>query len=129
MLSVVLPLYNEEDNIAKVIRTAAEFLRTLKIHFEIIAVDDGSRDRSGEILKKLGLEFPELIVVSHNQNLGYGAALRSGFSQARGELIFFTDSDLQIKIEELGNFLKNIDSYDFVVGYRMNRQDPWHRRL
>lgn len=128
MLSVVLPLYNEEENIENAIRSAEKFLLTSKIPFEIIAVNDGSKDRSGEILKQLQKSTQNLVLVEHKRNLGYGAALRSGFSKARGELIFFTDSDLQIRIEEVENFLKKLDSYDFVVGYRLNRQDLWHRR-
>ena len=129
MLSIILPAYNEEENIEEAVRGAFEFLRTLRIPFELIIVNDGSKDKTGMILQELRSRYTNLVIIQHVQNLGKGAALISGFTKAQGELVFFTDSDQQVKITELKNFLNQIDSYDFAVGYRLKRQDPWHRRL
>ncbi|HBT81653.1 TPA: glycosyltransferase family 2 protein, partial [Candidatus Giovannonibacteria bacterium] len=128
MLSIILPAYNEEENIEEAVRGAFEFLRTLRIPFELIIVNDGSKDKTGMILQELRSRYTNLVIIQHVQNLGKGAALISGFTKAQGELVFFTDSDQQVKITELKNFLNQIDSYDFAVGYRLKRQDPWHRR-
>lgn len=129
MLSVILPAYNEEKNIEKAIKEIAGFLRGRGISSEIIVVNDGSKDNTQKLLEGLSCKTKDLIVVNHPQNLGYGAVLRSGFAKAKGDLIFFTDSDNQFDIREIGKLLENINNYDFAVGYRKNRQDPFYRKL
>ena len=127
MLSVILPAFNEEKNIAETIKEVSDFLLKQKIDYEIIAVDDGSRDKTGEVLKECLSGDRRLVVITHPENIGYGAALCSGFEKSRGDLIFFTDSDRQFDIQELSVFLEKIKNNDFVVGFRKKRQDPFHR--
>jgi glycosyltransferase involved in cell wall biosynthesis len=92
-------------------------------------VNDGSRDRTGEICDRLVEEFPEVRVVHHARNRGYGAALKSGIELARYDLIFFSDADGQFDLKELAAFIEQTDAYDVVAGYRARRQDPPHRLL
>jgi glycosyltransferase involved in cell wall biosynthesis len=127
-LSIVFPAYNEEDNIEGSVRQAAAVLETLPYkEKEIIVVDDGSVDRTGEILDGLKEQYPSLRVFHHKPNKGYGAALRTGFTNAQCDLVFYTDSDLQFDLRELKNFLPAIDDYDIVVGFRIYRYDPFNR--
>ncbi|GAC1401111.1 MAG: hypothetical protein NVS4B12_05260 [Ktedonobacteraceae bacterium] len=128
-LSVVLPVYNEEDALAT---TLAEVLDTLKAKvadFEVILVNDGSSDRTGDILAALAATIPQVRVVTHERNQGYGATLADGFAVATKELTFFMDSDGQFDIEDLPRLLTFIDDYDAVIGYRIHRQDTWMRKL
>lgn len=123
-LSVILPAYNEELNIERAVRTSAEAVAPLVPDFEIVAVDDGSRDRTPAILEKLGEEMgATLQVVTHPVNLGYGKALRSGFDAARGRLVFYTDADNQFDLGELEGFLPLMEEQDAILGYRVGRQD------
>jgi glycosyltransferase involved in cell wall biosynthesis len=128
-LSVILPAFNEEANIRAVVedayRNVPKFTRT----FEIIVVNDGSKDRTGEICNRLVDEFSNVRVVHHPRNRGYGAALKSGINLARYDLIFFTDADGQFDLNEVDALLDEADVYDIVAGYRARRQDPPHRLL
>jgi glycosyltransferase involved in cell wall biosynthesis len=128
-LSVVFPAFNEEGNIRAVVEDAYRNLRNLTPVFEIIVVNDGSRDRTGEICDSLAQEFPEMRVVHHPRNRGYGAALKSGIELAQYDLIFFSDADGQFDLKELAAFIDETDDYDVVAGYRARRQDPPHRLL
>jgi len=129
LLSVVLPVFNEESNAEKAIASISDFLKKKKIKAEIIIVNDGSTDSTAKILERIGQRAKNLTTLTHKKNLGYGAALRSGFGRAHGELIFFTDSDCQFDIKEIDNFLPRIKDYDFVVGYRKKRKDPFLRLI
>jgi glycosyltransferase involved in cell wall biosynthesis len=123
----VLPAYNEEALIEPAVRRLAGVLRDLQADFEIVVVDDGSRDRTGPILAALAASEPalRLRVVSHPENRGYGAALASGFDAAAKELIFFTDGDEQFDVRELARFLDEMDpATHLVIGYRARRADP-----
>ncbi|HEU0209946.1 MAG TPA: glycosyltransferase family 2 protein [Candidatus Udaeobacter sp.] len=128
-LSVVFPAFNEEANIRSVVEDAYRTLPTLAAVFEIIVVNDGSRDRTGEICDRLVEEFRDVRVVHHPRNRGYGAALKSGIKLARHDLIFFTDADGQFDLKEAAALLAQTDDYDIVAGYRARRQDPPHRLL
>jgi len=128
MISIILPAYNEEKNIGPAIDDISNFLNEIKKSFEIIIVDDGSRDGTAEVLNEYK-KRNNIVVVSHPKNLGYGAALRSGFAKADGDLIFFTDSDRQFDIHDIRLFLEKIKDYDFIVGYRENRKDSFWRTL
>jgi len=128
-LSIVLPAYNEEGNIERVVRDAAAAAADLAPPYEIVVVDDGSRDRTGEILARLAAEMgTRLRIVRHPVNEGYGAALRDGFRATTGELVFYTDSDNQFDLRELADILPLMKDVDAVLGYRVDRQDPWLRK-
>lgn len=128
-ISVVLPAYNEEGNIYSVVTQAVGVLEDLKIDHEIIVVDDGSQDRTGEIINQLAANFPQIRVIHHPQNKGYGGALTSGFKAAKNDLIFFMDADRQFDIGEITKLLPHISEFDIVAGYRARRADPWYRHL
>lgn len=128
-LSIVLPAYNEDANVARAVREAAAAGAALVADYEVVVVDDGSRDRTAAVLEEVGRELgPRLVVVRHPSNRGYGAALRSGFAATRGELVFYTDSDNQFDLTELRDFLPLMAGCDAALGYRLDRKDPWTRR-
>jgi glycosyltransferase involved in cell wall biosynthesis len=127
-LSYFFPAHNEEANLEGLVEEALETLPTLADAFEIIAVDDGSRDATPRIADALAERHPDLVrVVHHPVNLGYGAALRSGFAAARFDLVAFTDGDRQFKVVDVGRLTERIlapDGPDVVVGFRIKRADP-----
>ncbi len=127
-LSYFFPAHNEEANIEGLIEEALEGLPAIAETFEIIAVDDGSRDRTRVLADELTARHPGIVrAVHHPTNLGYGAALRSGFGAARYELVAFTDGDRQFRVEDIGRLterLAEIDRPDVVVGFRIRRADP-----
>ena len=129
-LSFFFPAHNEADNIEALIAEALEVLPTLAEQFEIIAVDDGSRDATPRIADRLAASDPRIRVVHHETNKGYGAAVRSGLGAARYDLVAFTDGDRQFKVADLGRLLARLaqpDQPDVVVGYRLKRADPFIR--
>ena len=128
-LSVVLPAHNEVDNIPEVTRRALEVLPELADSFEIIVVDDGSVDGTGELLDRLAAQHPEIRAIHHPKNRGYGAALTSGFQAATGDFTMFMDSDQQFDIADLSYLAPFIGQYDIVAGYRIDRQDARYRIL
>ena len=127
-LTYFFPAHNEEANLEGLVAEALETLPTLADEFEIIAVDDGSTDRTAEIAERLAAAHPGVVrVVHHAVNQGYGAALRSGFAAARYDLIAFTDGDRQFRVADIGRLtarLAEADHPDVVVGYRIKRADP-----
>ncbi len=128
-LSLFYPMYNEEGNIEEAAARALRILPGLARSFEVILVDDGSRDQTGPIADRLAASDPRIRVVHHPRNLGYGAALRSGIRGAREPWIFYTDGDNQFDLGELPQFLALRDRFDLVIGYRRVRSDPFIRRL
>jgi glycosyltransferase involved in cell wall biosynthesis len=128
-LSLFFPMYNEERNIETAVQTAVEVLAKRGEEFEVIVVDDGSADRTGLIADRLAAADPRVHAVHHPTNLGYGAALRSGFAAARYPLIFFTDGDNQFDLRELPGVIAALGGADIVCGYRIARRDPWYRKL
>ena len=128
-ISAVLPAYNEEEVIAASVAAMVKALESLGAEYEVIVVNDGSRDRTGEIVEALGRENPRVRVVSHAQNQGYGAALWTGFTSATRDLVFLTDGDKQFDVSELREFLPLLEGADMVIGYRKPRADPFIRRL
>lgn len=128
-VSIVLPAYNEEANIEPQIETAIKTFAPLSSDFEVVVVNDGSRDRTGEIVAAMAAKDCRVRQVQHPRNLGYGAALFSGFTAAQKEWIFLTDADRQFDLSEITRFLPHIDSADLIIGYRAPRRDPFHRRL
>jgi len=136
-LSVVFPAYNEAENISKTIAEAVEYLSDRQICYEIIVVNDGSTDATKAIVTELAVQNPQIRLINHSHNLGYGSALRSGFDQATCEYIFLTDSDGQFTIKDLDLFLPLIKEQDLegkwrsriVIGYRAKRADMFVRSL
>jgi glycosyltransferase involved in cell wall biosynthesis len=128
-LSVVLPAYNEEHVIAMTVHDVLTRLDRWGIDYEIIVINDGSKDRTAALVAEISAVRPQVRLINHVTNQGYGAALVSGFAAASKSLTFFMDSDGQFAIEELRSFFSFIDTYDAVIGYRLNRQDTWMRKL
>jgi glycosyltransferase involved in cell wall biosynthesis len=132
-LSYFFPAHNEEANVRELVAEALETLPSLAEAFEIIIVDDGSRDATGAIADELTATNPGVVrAVHHPTNLGYGAALLSGFRAAREELVAFTDGDRQFRVADLGRLTARLgagDRPDVVVGYRIKRADPVIRTI
>ena len=127
-VSFVLPAYNEEENIEKAIADTVSIAARHCSAFEVIVVDDGSSDRTADLVDEATLRHPQVRLVQHTTNLGYGQALRSGFSAARLDFVFYTDADNQFDMNELPLLLAWADRADVVAGFRRNRQDPFMRR-
>jgi glycosyltransferase involved in cell wall biosynthesis len=130
-LTVVLPAWNEEANIEATTASVVETLSMLAPDFEIVIVDDGSRDRTGEIADGLAAQDARVRVVHHSVNRGYGAAVVSGFDAAAKELVFFMDSDGQFDIGDIGLLIDPFERgvADVILGYRKKRRDPPLRKL
>jgi glycosyltransferase involved in cell wall biosynthesis len=128
-ISVFFPCYNEQDNITRVVEQALTVLEKLKADFEVIIVNDGSSDGTGQIADELAGQKDRVKVVHHRTNLGYGAALQSGFKAATKELVFYTDGDGQFDINEMPPLLRLMEQYDIVSCYRLNRQDNLIRKI
>ena len=128
-ISVFFPCYNEQDNVARTVENALAVLRKLNADFEVIIVDDGSSDETARIADRLAACQNAVKVVHHPANLGYGAALQSGFKAATKQLIFYTDGDGQFDIAEMPPLLPLIDRYDIVSCYRLNRRDSIIRKI
>ena len=128
-LSISLPCFNEEAVVEKVIEDIMTWFIRDGIDGEIIAVNDGSSDKTGGILDELRLSTACLKVVHHQQNMGYGAAVRSGLDAATKENIGFMDGDGQFRAEEFGKLLLHIDQYQLVIGRRLKRADPFIRQV
>lgn len=128
-ISVFFPCYNEQANVQRTVNQALEVLRNLGAEFEVIIVDDGSKDETGKIADAIAQQNSNVKVVHHKINLGYGAALQSGFKAATKELVFYTDGDGQFDIKELPPLILLMQDYDIVSCYRVNRQDNIIRRI
>ncbi len=128
-ISVFFPAYNEEENIEKTVRRAQNFLSKYATKYEIIIVDDGSTDKTGEIADRLAEKDSHIRVIHHSPNKGYGEALKSGFYNAKYDWIVTTDSDGQFDFSELENLWAKSKEADVVIGYRLKRKDPFFRKL
>ncbi|TWU51406.1 glycosyltransferase [Rubripirellula reticaptiva] len=128
-VSLILPAWNEADAINGAIEEADAALRQISDEYEIIVVDDGSRDATADLVRNIAVENPAVRLISHGQNLGYGAALRNGFAAATKNLVVFTDADRQFDLAELDRFALLSKRYDIVCGYRIDRKDSFLRCL
>lgn len=130
-LSIVLPAYNEEANVEDAVEHVSEVAQTLDRAYEIILVNDGSTDRTGEVARELEERIPRFRLVEHYPNRGYGGALKAGFEAATKELIAFYPADAQFDFAEIEWLLEKLEQEeaDVVCGYRFDRQDNFVRRL
>ena len=127
-LSIFFPAYNDSGTIASLVITALRTARELTPDHEVIVVNDGSADKTAEILDELARTYSQVRVVHHETNRGYGGALRSGFASATRDLIFYTDGDAQYDPAEMEVLWRRFDdSVDLVNGYKISRSDPMHR--
>lgn len=128
-LSVFFPFYNEEANIEAQAKQALKTVPQFAQKFEIILVNDGSVDKTGQIGQKLAKGQPKVFLVSHSQNRGYGGALKSGFKKAKYEWIFFSDGDRQFDLAEIAKLIPLTSQADLVIGYRQKRADTLIRLI
>ena len=128
-LSLVLPAHNEEDNIRLVVEDALRVLPQYTDTFEIIPVNDGSKDGTAKILQQLAAEDDRVRPVSYEVNKGYGGALVSGFDATRYDYVMFMDADRQFDIADIRRLAPFVGEYDIVAGFRMERSDPLIRRV
>ncbi|HEX7879938.1 MAG TPA: glycosyltransferase family 2 protein [Candidatus Eisenbacteria bacterium] len=128
-LSVFFPAYYDEKNIGKVTEGVLKAVREMGIEtYEITIVEDGSPDRTGEVADELAAKHPNVRVIHHPKNLGYGAALKTGFTSARHEWVFYTDGDNQFDLSELKKFVALTPYTDIVAGFRINKQySAWRK--
>ena len=128
-LSVVLPAYDEAENIEAVVTRSSVVLEPLVSNFEIVIVNDGSADGTAEIADRLASSDHRVLAVHHDGNQGYGAALRSGFTAATGDRIMFMDADRQFDMSDITSLLPFVPHYDIVAGYRVQRNDALYRKV
>jgi glycosyltransferase involved in cell wall biosynthesis len=129
-ITAFFPAYNDQHTIEGIVRIAAEEIGKVTDNFEVLVIDDGSKDETGAILDRLTAQLPWLRVIHHERNMGYGAALISGFKNAKKDLIFYTDGDGQYDVREIHNLLAALrPNIDLVNGYKVKRSDPWYRVL
>lgn len=128
-LSVFFPAFNEAANLPHLLEQANQVVPQLAQEFEYIVVNDGSTDNTIAIVDDLKKQFPNVCIVSHPKNEGYGAALKTGIAAAQYDWIFFTDADLQFDLHDLHSFIPYTEEYNAIIGYRKNRADGSHRKL
>lgn len=128
-LSVFFPTYNEEGNIANTVLAAKEVLEKKADKWEIIIVEDGSKDNTPQIADEIADLDSRIRVIHHKPNRGYGGALKSGYEAAKYKWVAFTDSDGQFKFAEISKFIKRFGDADLILGYRIRRKDPFVRKL
>ena len=128
-ISVFFPCYNEQENVRGTVEKALKVLEKLDTDFELIIINDGSSDNTGNIADEIALKNPKIRVIHHHKNLGYGCALQSGFKAATKELVFYTDGDEQFDFSEMPQLLPLMAQYDIVSCYRLNRQDSIVRKI
>jgi len=128
-ISVFFPAYNDAQTIGGLVETSLAVLPTLTADYEVIVINDGSTDNTGEVLEAVRAQHPDHVrIVTHAQNRGYGGALRSGFAAATKDLVFYTDGDGQYDPRELTLLYKHMaPAVGFVNGFKQSRNDPWHR--
>ena len=129
-VSAFFPCYNDALSIGKMVRDVQGALKTRVDDFEVIVVNDGSSDDSLDVLKRLSFEIPELRIVNHEQNKGYGGALQSGFAASTKQWVFYTDGDAQYDASEVTVCIDAVTpTTDVVQGWKMGRGDPWYRKV
>lgn len=129
-LSVFFPAYYDEKNIEKVVESALKVLEELKLKdYEIIIIEDGSPDKTGEVADMLASKHSKVRVIHHEKNMGYGATLKDGFLSAKLDYVFYSDGDNQFDMNELKKFVAMIPYSDMVIGYRKKKQYSTYRKI
>lgn len=128
-LSVVVPVFNEEENLPILISKLVKVLDPLGVSYEMVFVDDGSSDGSRRILKEIASQHPSLRIIGFKENRGLSAALLAGMREAQGKKIVTLDSDLQNDPADIPGLLGYLDRYDMATGWRQKREDPWLKRM
>ena len=123
----MIPVYDERDNLEILLQSLSEIMDSLQKEYEIICVNDGSKDGSGEVLRALREKYEGLRVVEFEKNCGLTAALDAGFSMSRGDIVITLDADMQNDPRDIPKLLKMVGDYDVVCGVRSRRHDPWLR--
>ena len=126
-ISIFFPMYNDEHTIESLIQETISALRPITNDYEIIIIDDSSEDATGNIADRICLENNSIRVIHHNENRGYGGAVKSGLAHCSKNLIFYTDGDKQYDVRELKKLLAKIKEADVVTGYKIERCDPFYR--
>jgi len=128
-ISAFFPCYNEQDNIRRVYESAVRVFGKMGVDYQLIFIDDGSRDRTSEIADAIAAADPKVTVVHHPANLGYGSAIQSGLRAATKSLVFYTDGDGQFDLNELPPLIPLMRQFDIVSCFRINRQEGLVRKL
>lgn len=128
-ISIFFSAYNEQDNIAKSVAKAQAILEKITRDYEIIIINDGSKDKTGIISDELAKKNSKIKVVHHNPNQGYGGAVISGLKASTKDYVFFTDADLQFNLDEITKLIEYLPEYEVVLGYRAIRKDPLMRTI
>ncbi len=128
-ISIVIPVFNEEENLPILIPQIAEVLRPLGKTYEMIFVDDGSTDRSRQLLKEMVSQYPQIRILGFKKNCGETAAGAAGLKEARGEIVITIDADLQNDPKDIPTMLEYLKDYDMVTGWRQKREDSWVKRI
>jgi glycosyltransferase involved in cell wall biosynthesis len=127
-LTIFFPAYNDSGTIGSLVIAARQAAQTVTSDFEVLVINDGSADGTAEIADELARTYPEVRVIHHPKNRGYGGALRTGFREARKDMVFYTDGDAQYDPSELVALWSRLGpDVDLVNGYKISRSDPWHR--
>jgi glycosyltransferase involved in cell wall biosynthesis len=126
-ISLVMPAYNEADNIEPMVAEATPALESVTSDYEIIVVDDGSKDETAAVTRSVIEKYPHVRLIQHPVNQGFGAAVFTGFVNAEKDWIFYTDADRQFVLAELKNFEPLMERADLIAGYRAPRRDPFMR--
>lgn len=128
-ISVVVPVYNEEENLPVLVPQIAEVLKPLGKTYEMIFVDDGSRDQSRRLLKEMVSQYPQIRILGFKKNCGETAAGAAGIKEARGRIVITIDADLQNDPKDIPRMLDYLKEYDMVTGWRQKREDSWVKRI
>lgn len=129
-ITTFFPAYYDEGNIGKVVSKAVEVLESLKLKdYEVIIIEDGSPDKTGEVADELAVKYEKVKVIHHKKNMGYGATLKDGFLNAKMDYVFYSDGDNQFDLDELKKFVALIPFTDIVVGYRKHKQYSLYRKF
>ena len=128
-ISVVVPVFNEEENLPILVPRIVEVLNPLGKTYEMIFVDDGSTDRSRHLLKEMVPRYPQIRILGFKKNCGETAAGAAGLKEARGEIVITIDADLQNDPKDIPTMIKYLKDYDMVTGWRQKREDSWVKRI
>lgn len=129
-VSVFYPCYNDWGTMGSMVLLTKQTCKRLGLDYELSLVDDGSGDHTQDLLREMASQFPDVRIIHHEQNRGYGGVLRTGFASATKEWVFYTDGDAQYDVRELAVLLEHAGpDVDVVQGYKITRHDPLHRRV